>query len=333
MTPVARSLNILLVADEGAGVEVLKDLVDGPHRIAGVLASPPEGDRPASAPWRFAQKLGLPTIPARSVKDPAFAATIAGLGVDLLLNVHSLYILRREVVEAPRIGSYNLHPGPLPRYAGLNAPSWAIYRGEAEHGVTVHRMEPGVDTGPIAYQERFPIGPEDTGLTVSLRCTRAGLGLLRRLVEDAAAGPGAIPERRQDPSAFEYFGPETPQGGAIRWSAPARSVLDLVRAADFGPYPSPWGTPRAALRGQAVAVPRASRLEGSADAPPGTATAVDRSGACVACGDGGRVLLPRLHVDGRDVAAVDILRPGDRLDDGAPAPGRRPTPQPERTRG
>ena len=69
-------------------------------------------------------------------------------GVDLLLNVHSLYLIaRRTVVAAPRIGSFNLHPGPLPEYAGLNTPSWAIYNGEREHGVTVHWMEPGVDTG------------------------------------------------------------------------------------------------------------------------------------------------------------------------------------------
>lgn len=324
-----RSLNILLVADEGAGVEVLKDLIEGPHSVVGVLATPPEADRPGSGAWLFAQKRGLTTIPARSVKDAAFATTINEFGVDLLLNVHSLYILRPEIVQAPRIGGYNLHPGPLPRYAGLNAPSWAIYRGEAQHGVTVHRMDPGIDTGPIAYQERFPIGPEDTGLSLNVRCTRAGLGLMRRLVEAAARGPDEIPEERQDFAAYECFGPDAPQGGAIRWSSPARSVFDFIRACNFGPYPSPWGEPQASLRGQAVAIPRAGRLEGAVDAPPGTIVAVDRSGARVACGDGW-LLIPALRVDGRDLPVADILRPGDHLEDGTPRPGRRRTPQRER---
>jgi len=57
------------------------------------------------------------------------------------------------VLGVPARGAWNLHPGPLPRYAGLNAPSWAIYRGEQRHGVTVHRMDRGIDTGDIAYQE------------------------------------------------------------------------------------------------------------------------------------------------------------------------------------
>ena len=99
--------------------------------------------------------------------------------VDIILNIHSLFIINKEVVNAPRIGCFNMHPGPLPRYAGLNAVSWAIYRGETSHGVTIHKMEPGIDTGPIVYQELFDIDDADTGLTLSARCIRSGdsLGL------------------------------------------------------------------------------------------------------------------------------------------------------------
>ena len=69
-------------------------------------------------------------------------------------------------LHAPPVS--NLHPGPLPQYAGLNVPSWAIYNGEVTHGVSLHRMDSGIDTGPIAYQASVLIGPRDTGLSLSV---------------------------------------------------------------------------------------------------------------------------------------------------------------------
>ena len=99
------------------------------------------------------------------MKDPKFAEVVSAEKVDRLLNVHSLFVIAREIIQAPRFGSFNLHPGPLPRYAGLNALSWAIYRGELRHGVTIHKMLPGTDTGPIAYQAILEIEENDTPRT------------------------------------------------------------------------------------------------------------------------------------------------------------------------
>ena len=73
----------------------------------------------------------MPILPSTSVRDPEFAEWMRSEEIDLLLNVHSLYVIHADLVAAPRTGSFNLHPGPLPEYAGLNAPSWAIYHGES----------------------------------------------------------------------------------------------------------------------------------------------------------------------------------------------------------
>ena len=68
--------------------------------------------------------------------------------MDLILNVHSLHLIRKEILDLPRLGSFNFHPGPLPRYAGLNSVCWALYRGETKHGVTLRSwwriMTPGL---------------------------------------------------------------------------------------------------------------------------------------------------------------------------------------------
>jgi methionyl-tRNA formyltransferase len=259
--------------------------------------------------------MGLPTWPAKSVKDPGFAEQVRAAEVDLLLNVHSLYVIAGEVVAAPRLGSFNLHPGPLPQYAGLNTVSWALYRGEAEYGVTVHKMAPGIDTGAIAYQSLFPIEDKDTALSLYAKCIREGLELLSQLVEAAAQGPGAIPLREQDLSQRRYFGKEVPQNGLVQWARPAREVVNFVRACDYFPFPSPWGSPKARLGDTEVGLIKAARTGRTATAPPGSIGDCSEMGAEIACGDEW-ILCQRVTLDGRALHPGKLWARGKRLSDG-----------------
>src|SRR5262249_40355532 len=152
----------------------------------------------SSTLWQVAERMGLLAWPAALVKDPAFAEWIRDAGVDVILNAHSLFVMHGEVVEAPRIGSFNLHPGPLPHYARLNVVSWAIYRGERTHGVTIHKMTSGIDMGPIVYQSLFDIEDADTALTLYAKCAKRGVALLLRLLEIASIDENAIPLAPQD---------------------------------------------------------------------------------------------------------------------------------------
>jgi methionyl-tRNA formyltransferase len=309
-------VNVLLVAEEAAGIHVLKALAATPNRIVGVLTAPPTRGGGATVASAAAQ-LELETLPSERVKTPELAGWMRDQEVDLLLNVHSLYIVHPDVVAAPRIGSFNLHPGPLPHYAGLNAPSWAIYHGETEHGVTVHWMEPGVDTGAIAYEARFPIQPADTGLSLSVKCVRQGLPLVRSLLETAAADPGSIPLRPQDLAHRRVFlARDVPNDGRLAWSEPARRIVDFVRAADYSPFPSPWGHPRARLGETELGVVKASLTGLPADAPTGTVeTGVDGETHVAAADEW--VAVHRLQVDGRYVDAGELLQTGQRLADAA----------------
>ena len=143
-------MNVLLVAEESAGIQTLRLVTESEHEVAGVMTTPPTrggGATVASA----ASALGIPVLPSERVREPAFADWVHAHDVDLLLNVHSLFVIDANVIRAPRLGAFNLHPGPLPEYAGLNAPSWAIYFGETRHAVTLHWMDAEIDTGAIAY--------------------------------------------------------------------------------------------------------------------------------------------------------------------------------------
>ena len=230
--------------------------------------------------------------------------------------MHSLRIARGDVVAAPRLGSFNLHPGPLPRYAGLNAPSWAVYEGETRHAATVHRMAADVDAGDIAYEAWFPIGPDDTGLRVATTCVRLGVPLVGRLLEVAARDPDAIPATPQDPTARRWYGRGAPDGGSLRWDRSARRVLDHVRAADYAPFPSPWGWPVTTAGGVEVEVVRVAATGTPAAAAPGTVGPPTAHGVAVACGDEW-VVVERVRVDGRVRAVDDVLRPGVVLADRA----------------
>jgi methionyl-tRNA formyltransferase len=303
-------VKVLLVAEEAAGIQVLRRLASSGHEIAGVLTAPQTRGGGATVSG-VAEGLGLTVEPSERVRDPALAGRIRDRGVDLLLNVHSLFVIHEAVVAAPTIGSFNLHPGPLPAYAGLNAPSWAIYHGEKGHGVTVHWMEPGIDTGAVAYERSFPISETETGLSLSLRCVREGLPLVEQLLEGAERG--AIPARPQDLSRRRYFGREAPQGGRVEWTRTAREIIDLVRACDYFPFPSPWGSPLAALDGRDVAILKVSRTgRATGGEPPGTVGAAAEGAVAVAAADEW-VAVQRVAVDGRPHDAEAVLRTGARF--------------------
>jgi methionyl-tRNA formyltransferase len=306
-------MNVLLVGEESAGAQTLKLLANSDHRLVGVMASPTRKAVGGMTVWQHAEKLGCRTWPAELVKDPAFAEVIRDEEVDLLLNVHSLFLIKPEIVAAPRWGSFNLHPGPLPRYAGLNAPSWAIYRGERNHGVTLHKMLAGIDTGPIAYQALFDIEEKDTGFSVSAKCIRFGMELIRTLLETAAENPQAIPAVEQDLSRREYFGKGTPEDGWLAWSRPAREVLNFVRAADYSPFPSPWRSPRSRMEDQEVGFVKVTPIGQPRDAAPGTIKGIEGGKVWVASADEW-VEVSRLLVDGKYANAADVLEPGKKLD-------------------
>jgi len=310
----ACEMNVVLAGEESAGLQMLRTLAGSNHRLVAVLAAPPEPGSARASVWGAARNLGVETWPAELVKDPSLADRLRSERVEILLNVHSLYIIHPEVLPACKLGAFNLHPGPLPRYAGLNAVSWAIFRGERMHGVTVHRMAPGVDTGPIVYQSLFPIDADDTALSLSFKCVREGVALMVRLLGVAAADPANIPLVEQDLAKREYFSGAVPEEGRFSWSWPARRVVDFVRACDYSPFHSPWGHPRTRLNAQEFALAKARPTGLACEALPGTVGKSMDCGVHVACQDEW-VLVNKLLVAGASLSPQELLRPGDQLSD------------------
>jgi methionyl-tRNA formyltransferase len=303
-----RHLRLIVVAEEAAGVQVLQGLsgLEPKPEIVAVLTRSREEGAERPVVFEAAQRHGHDIWRSSAVRSPELAARIESADVDLLVNVHSLYVIHPAVVAAPKIGSFNLHPGPLPEYAGLNVPSWAIYRGEPEHGVALHWMDEHIDSGAIAWQERFPVEPTETGLSLSAKCVRAGVPLVLRLATVAADDPAAIPRAAQEPGRRGYFHAGPPAGGRLDWAEPAEAVLRFIRACDYAPFLSPWGVPQAELAGREVGVAKARATGTAATELPGTVVEVDESGALVATGDE-LILVQRLSVDGRSLKPLELF--------------------------
>lgn len=303
-------MRVALAAEHAIGVKVLTLLLDGPWELRMLLTSGTE-----AAPSQLAtvaRRRGVPVLPAARVRDPGFGRTLREEGIDLLLNAHSLHIAAEEVVAAPRIGSFNLHPGPLPEYAGLHPVSWALVHGERRHGVTLHWMDATIDTGAVAYRRDFAIGATDSALAVTARCTTVGLELVAELLRAATHAPASIPRRAQDRRRRRYFGGSPPYGGRAPWHLEARAIANFVRACDYLPFRSPWGFPRSDCDGEEIgvarAVPSGVPCHGAA---PGTVARVEAGVATVATGD--EWLAVERIVRGAKVESAASLRAGARF--------------------
>lgn len=276
------TLRVFLAAEEAAGARALSLLARSGHEVVGVLAGARRFGR-GSVTAAAAARAGIEVVPADSVDDAALATLLDERRADLLLNVHSLRILGAAVLARPRIGAFNLHPGPLPRYPGLNAASWAIYEQEPTFGCSLHWMTPAVDAGPLAYAASFDVDPFETGLSLSLKCVEQGLPLVERLLVDAAAGK-PIPAHAQT-GAERRLPPGPPDDGWVPWAAAGARVDALARACAYAPFPSPWGWPRTRLGASEIAITRLRRTGTPADAAPGTVGRVAEEGVLVAARD------------------------------------------------
>ena len=273
-------MRILIAAEESAGIQAIRLVQDSPdHEIVAVLTGGADDQKISPARGAtisgVADHFGLSLWPARLVKDSAFAETVRRESVDLLLNIHSLYVIHPAVLDAVSIGSFNLHPGPLPRYAGMNAPSWAILNGETTHGVTLHWMQAGIDTGPIAYQTLFGIGANDTALNVGRSCSRKGIDLVKQLLCDSSS---QIPSTEQDLTRRTYYGFEIPYGGNLPYESAERCER-FIRACNYYPLPSPWGAPRINCQGNELGILEAARTSQPTEQVP-RGTVELRNGKC-----------------------------------------------------
>ena len=239
----------------------LRALLKEGFQVAGVVTQP---DRPqgrsrsqlVAPPVKvLAEAERLPILqPDKPVGD-VFLASLRRLNADLGVVVAYGHILRQSVLDTPRLGMINVHASLLPRLRGAAPIQWAIANGDSETGVSIMRMEAGLDSGPVLLRAATPIGDDDTGGSLTAHLANLGASALISALTLVAAD-AARPEPQDHGAAT--FAPKLDRTAArIDWQADAPAVARRIRA--FDPVPGAW----ARLDGAEVKLFLARPVDGS----------------------------------------------------------------------
>jgi len=279
------------------------------HDLAAVVTQPdrPAGRHRRAEPGpvkRAALDRGLDVLQPERIAANESRQALADLAPDALVVVAYGQILRRAVLDIPRLGAFNLHGSLLPALRGAAPVNWAVIRGLSRTGVTVIRMDEGVDTGDIVAQAATAIGLRETAGELSARLARLGADLLVRALDDLDAGTAAFTPQNDDDAS------EAPKleknDGAIDWSKPAFDVDCFVRGVT--PWPGAFTAVRRAADPDSptrFAIHTARQAEGRGE--PGAVIGVGPLGLTIACGIGAVVLEQVQPAGKRTMTAADFI--------------------------
>jgi methionyl-tRNA formyltransferase len=249
----------------------------------------------------LALSAGLAVLQPESARQPAFTAQMGALSPELICVTAFGQILPGDLLDLPKFGCLNVHTSLLPKYRGAAPIQWALLNGEKETGVTIMKMDPGLDTGDILTQQSTPIQPEDTAQTLHDRLAVMGADLLARTIPDYVAGH--IQPRPQPAEGATRARKIKKEDGRIDWSRPACSIWNQVRA--LVPWPGAFtffgGEPKPHL----LKVWRAAVSESSGK--PGEILSADKSGIRIACGTESLGILELQLEGGRRLEAREFL--------------------------
>jgi methionyl-tRNA formyltransferase len=233
------ALRILFLGTAELSCASLQALAGNPQfQIAAVVTQPdrPQGRdlKPQPSPVKsLALKLGLPVLQPPRARDEQFIAELRAMQPDLVVVVAYGQILPPAILDLPRHGCLNVHTSLLPKYRGAAPIQWAIANGDTGTGVTIMKMDVGLDTGPIVSQRRTAILPADDSVTLHDRLAQLGAELLIQTIPDYVAGK--IQPVPQPAEGASHAAKIKKKDGHIDWNQPAQTIWNRLRA--FTPWP------------------------------------------------------------------------------------------------
>jgi methionyl-tRNA formyltransferase len=271
------------------------------HGVVAVYTQPP---RPAgrghkvqrAALHEAADRLGLPVRTPATLRDPDAEAAFRGHGADLAVVGAYGLLLPRPILDAPRLGCVNLHASLLPRWRGAAPIQRAILAGDPESGVSIFRMEEGLDTGPVYATRPVPIGPRTTAPELHDALAAAAAAMLPAVLAGIAAG--TLPAVPQPAEGVTYARKLRREEGEIDWGEPAVLIERRLRAFD------PWPGCHTALGGERLRI-----LAGEVVDAAGESGTVLGLPLTVACGEGA-LRVTRVQRAGRKPMAAEELQRG-----------------------
>ncbi len=295
---------------------ILEALAHSRHRVEAVFTRPDaragRGRRIAQSPvGKYAAAAGIRVLQPRSMGTAEAAEQLAALEPDAMVVAAYGFLLPAPVLAIPRLGCINVHASILPRWRGAAPVHHALLAGDPRTGVSIMRMDAGLDTGPILATRTCAVAPDDTCGSLTGRLAALGAAALVDTLEALEAG--AVEARPQDDGSATRAPKLSKAQAAIDWARSAAEIERMVRALD------PWPVAHTRVAGAgapALRIWRAESAPGGSHETPGTVLACDESGLLVAAGRG-VVRITGIQPPGaRRMSAAEFAR-GHRLAAGA----------------
>ncbi|MFN0217643.1 MAG: MupA/Atu3671 family FMN-dependent luciferase-like monooxygenase [Hyphomicrobium sp.] len=296
-----RKLACVLMGDGSLLIQCGGVLLEQGHRIAAVIT-----ESPAVTSW--AANEGLTFF----APGPDIDQRTAELSYDWFFSIANLRIVPSAVWKRAREGAANFHDGPLPRHAGLNAPAWAILAGAKDFGITWHAITDRLDEGDIYVQVTFDIEPDETSLTLNMKCFEAGLSSFVELVDKICSGMSAGTPQDLAKRTYHARNARLEGSGTLNFGKSAVELDRMARALTFGEdYDNPLGMPKVLVGRQAYNVGRLTIAPSDTQASPGTVIGLDEGAALVATGNGVVRIGSLSDEAGESIDTASVLRAGD----------------------
>jgi methionyl-tRNA formyltransferase len=249
----------------------------------------------------LAEKLNLPVLQPLKARDASFIQQLRELKPDLMVVVAYGQILPQTILDVPLHGCLNVHTSLLPKYRGAAPIQWAVADGEPETGVTIMKMDAGLDTGPILSTRRTPILPTDDSQTLHDRLAQLGADLLAETIPGYVAGK--ILPQPQPAEGSTYAAKIKKEDGRIDWNLPAVKIWNRLRA--FTPWPGAFAFVNAGTKPQLLKIWKVEVVQKTGTS--GTILAADKTGIVIACGEGALRILELQREGGKRLTAEQFL--------------------------
>jgi methionyl-tRNA formyltransferase len=306
---------VIFMGTPSFAVPTLQAIHESEHELIGVVTQP---DRPRgrgrkvriSPVKELAMALRLPVIQPHTTKDNAFIGEVRRMSPDLIVVAAYGRILTRDLLNIPPLGCINIHASLLPKYRGAAPIQWAIVNGERKTGVTIMKMDEGMDTGDILMVQEVEIRDEDTAQSLHDRLARVGAGLIVKAMDGLEKKTlQSIPQNHRQASYAPQLGKED---GLIDWSLEARAILNRIRG--FNPWPGAFTY----LKGSRLKIFNGEVIHEEAREEPGTVVQSGPKGVKVTTGKGS-LLIKEVQLEGRkrmpmgEFIIGNEIRPGTKM--------------------
>lgn len=307
-------LRIVFMGTPDFSVPTLSEIVAAGHNVCAVYTRAPavagRGMTERKSPVQlFAESAGIPVSTPRTLKHEPEQTAFRALSADVAVVIAYGLILPRPVLDAPRLGCFNLHGSALPRWRGAAPIQRAIMAGDVQTAAMVMRMDEGLDTGPVCLAEAIPIGPSMTAGQLHDTMARQGAGLVVRAL--AALERGSLDCTPQAREGVTYAAKIDKGETRIDFTRSSLDVHNHIRG--LSPFPGAWFEATVSGRSERLKVLRSDIVRGSG--APGTVLD-DR--LTIACATGAVQLLEIQRAGKRPMSATEFLRgfdlaPGTRI--------------------